>query len=639
MAFFNNNDSYIDLINDLATTSSQMLDGFDYMHSVVFQKFYLIAFLSLGIGAILKYGRHAVAMGDKISTGNYVITGTLLGLFLIPTNVESPNGETLVMSKGYVETKKIVSSLLEYSTGLINSVVKNVYNLQHEKTYSPALAMYQTASLDSILSKMGDPNLMGVYHDYRNSCKAHVGQNRHLKAQEKEALGFGVESVFGEGDTLATAYDNKYYRVYKFFSSNGESQAMRKFDSVTELVAGQHLIPQDFTSKSYSILNGAYLKASLINDDHKPGVVAEDAGKLIRLESGNDQFRIVELEDRDVIGTSSISRSYTRGFEEYRNYLTQRISGQQNENLSAYLKDPGMPLDDSNSGAVLKLVPIDCVSFAMITNIIINQFAAATGSSTLFTNEPGKLDISDNVSFASRMLAVAMAQQTLKTGFADAARKQIDHEEQSFYEKISDVGEDVVNFAVGAHASYEETKNKIRESYEVDVAVPVVFSGIILVLGFFLTISPVILTISFVLPDGMGIGVSFVKIILFLGLSMVFGVVAIQFIDVQITQSVNVWLVANSRELPPFGGDYDLASSLDFQNAKPIPGDIGPASLSAKVLAASQASTYTYFIGLIISYGLVYDFRAYFRRSSGSSSLGSSNSKSVGNLMDKMGGK
>ena len=632
-----NTKPYIELISDIVATSESVLNGFDGAHSIIYGYFYLLAYSAMFIGTILKIGRDNLGMQDKIQLGNFAVMGGLLAVFLFPVSYSSEGTgyKDVKVALGYKASKQLFINLLKFSHSATKNTVQHVYEQNSRNSYSPSLAMYQTERMDSIMDTIAEPEIMVAYNDYRKICSVNIGQNQNLNVFEKEAFGYGPEPIFGRSDTLEIGYNSFRFNNKKFadmsftdyFSSNNPS--MKEFDEVISQISNKQFIPDKISPREYPLLNGGYLKAKIVNQQSERKLESREGGKYVRQESGDSQFYIYDKADGDQLDSSVFTRSYKRGMEEYTAYLNEKLSEYPDSSFMQKLLEPGMPLNDSNTGQPLKLVPIDCVSFAMITNIIVNQVSSSIGSSTLFSsNTHGQMDLNKENGFITRMLAVNLAMHTLSSHYkvADLEAK----EQEKWYDPYVSYFKNIVDMGVKLMTGYEEVKEKVMESYQQDIAVPIIFMGFLLAAGAVLSLMPIILTVAFVLPDGVGVAITLIKIFIFILLSIVLSSVALQFIDVQVTQSVNEWLKANyNTSSPPFLGDYDLSSVST--NVAVNSSSLGTAALSAKMLAANESTGYAYYFSIFIAYGLVFDFKMLLRPGMLKSSMGSRSGNIAGN--------
>jgi len=605
-----NTDSYVELIQQISVTSENTLNGFDLFHAVIYGRFYMLGYAALFIGYLLKMGRDAAGMKDSVDLGNLAVMAGVVGLLILPVDYESPeSGEQLKVAFGYKVAKSTFVDLLGYMASTSNDIVKSVYENESQSSYSPVLAMFQNTQVNSIVDAVGDPNVITPYHHYRSYCHSFVGQNTDLSTGEQSLLGFNGESSLGKGDTLRYAYEVTRVNLGDVLSST------RDFDEVVSSITSKQVVPEDLIGREYNIVNGAYLKAELSNEKNSFKLYLPTGSMNIMAESGSNQF-IAKFQSTGVnTDTAPMYNAFKEGFAEYQEYLNNRLSEYPNPELRAYLSEPGMPLSSEMNGGYLKLVPIDCISFAMIANLNVNQVTSAIGTSSLLTGDSiGQVNANEENGFLTRMIAVNLAMHTLSSSYRSHEVNK--EEEVGLFDRMGHGLKNGFDTIKDLYVGGTEVKEKFIEGYALDAQVPTVMMGLLLTAGLLIACLPIVLTTSFVLPDGSGIIINLIKLIIFLLASLILSMISLQFIDAQITQSVNEWLKANyNNEIPSFMDSVSLptsTASADIDSSL-----LGSDALTAKLLAASEASKYAYFMGIAIAFSIVFDLKALLRMGSG----------------------
>jgi len=117
----------------------------------------------------------------------------------------------------------------------------------------------------------------------------------------------------------------------------------------------------------------------------------------------------------------------------------------------------------------------------------------------------------------------------------------------------SEIGDTAANFASSTAISYFETKDGLLvQSFALDLAVPIVFGGIILAITFVLSFLPILMTVSLMLPGNIESNFAWLKLILFLVLFLVFMTLMYSFLD--------VWIVSATET---------MVQNIIFYNEKP----------------------------------------------------------------------
>jgi len=242
----------------------------------------------------------------------------------------------------------------------------------------------------------------------------------------------------------------------------------------------------------------------------------------------------------------------------------------------------------------------------MIVNMVMGQFSIGVSNNLIlqFDTNSGSDDLLEDNYFAARVAAVEMASISILSSY------------NTDLEKISSSSQAAIDTAVATYSTAVDAKNRVTESFQMDVLIPILFYGSTLLMGFLLAILPIAVAGSALFPEGNTVIFEYGKLLILLTINLALTQISIMYIDFQLTKTVNDFTLAT---LGTGSGD---ANQLVL---------VGDQTLSSMVLAANESTTYALLLSSVISYGIVYDFRALLLFRGVKTGQGQSTSRGVSN--------
>ncbi len=566
-----NAEGYLEVIEKSVLASEHTLQLFAPYHAVIYSKYYLTIYGLLVGGYILKLVRDGAIPTDSQDKLQALLIASLVGLLMLPVSLQESHG---VDGKGafiYRESTNIFHGVMKLMTGTVKNSLSKLFD-EDAKSNSPLLRMYQDSTIKSLLKALDDSQAMRPFYEYKYTCERQINQNVALDQSHKKAFGFSGSSPLGYFNTLRLTLEREL----------GNSTQNTSIESIYSAIANKTVIPNIMIKTGYTIPNGIFIKSKIKADQ-----VNEPYSPLISPYITNGSPSSFVADNVIPFESNLASQHYNLGVAEYKEYVNERINkGNYGSELEETLTGEQGPLSairDRDQANIL--YPIDCVSFAMIVNMVMGQFAIGVSNNLIlqFDTSTGNDDLLEENYYAARVAAVEMASVSILSSYS------------TDLEKINSSSQAAIDTGVATYLTAVDAKNRVVESFQMDVMVPIIFYGSTLLMGFLLAIIPIAIAGSTLFPEGNTFIFEYAKLLILLTLNLALTQIAITYIDFQLTKTVNDYTLAT------------LGTGSGDSNQMIMQGD---QTLSAMVLAANESTSYALVIASVISYGVVYDFRA-----------------------------
>ena len=638
-------DGYIDIIEDAAASAGTIFQMFEQPHSIIFNTFVFIVFTVIFLSQFVKWWQDIYGNEDNQSKSEALTSGALILVLMTPATTESGN----TVSVSYKYGAELITYTIETYTRAINTFFNRVIS-DDNNSKSSFIKVYQKSKIQYLANELNIPNVKRAYDDYRYVCRNDIYENNKLTYEEKEDFGhygstdFGAYSTIKEMLTVRRANRiieaKTQFNISKF--SNDQSNLaidklginrgkeidrsvidaayspdkIKDVDYILDIIADETLTLEPRHPAAYQIPNGSYIWQGIARNEYNINIDLTNTPKYLKdtsvtaFKNATPKYEIISSDVAEEMGDF-----FKEGYEEYTNWIEGQINKKGIDPIiRADLERDGYPLGQKSQNTPLQLVPIDCVSYAMISNIIQGQIGYGIGHSSVMSldGDYNNHEVTDNTNFAARMAVVGLAQKALFTSYREPDERKM---EGSLFGGSDSVL--IVTDSIRAGGStLIEAVNKMEEGTQLDQSVPVFFYGMIMIAAFVLASLPIIIAAGGIGGFPIGIIVEATKLCIFVTLSLIIAQTGILFIDYNMIQTTNDYLAIHSMTGSHLGADYDIGSDT-----------MGTKSLAAIVLAASESTKYTIILGPIIAYGVVYDYKTLFASAGFSSSLGNANSK------------
>lgn len=598
-----NADGFVELAQKALENAPSYLNIFDESHWVIYNSLYMWGYVSLFLAYAVKWMRDASVAGDQTTKGQYLVGVSFAGLLLLPVSIEEDRRNLHGISKDdpvheaaiYHYGKIMVLNYLHGIGGAYKSLNET---LEHQRdrtlTSNGLVRLYQESKIQHINTLVGTEDVLRPYAEYKKFCSSKIsdaiqlngaknGISRHSSQTALFALGISDKSWFGYEATLE-----------KMIDTVGKDDRTLSGELVIDALKETYSLPELIGTGAYYLYNPAWVKAQMLNETRDWTYNTDGVPKYIPDSGFSDG--ITESLDINIFTDyekTEMIQDFNAGYVEYRNYISRRINENYiDEEMNLELTSPGGPLSIASNESPLRLIPVDCASFAMIINMLFNGLGHAVGSAALFNKSDSMVNANSSKAdyFVTRIGATGLALESILKSYK--VDEGLGH--NSWWDSL-----------VSGVATISEAKDKIVEGYKMDVTAPILYAGCLMLIGFLLSVSLILITLSSWLPNGFTTVFNIVKLILFLMLVLTLAQFGIQYIDNQINQSVAAWMIANFGANPNAADGFQFTTDFTDSDVRAL----GSQSLSAVVLAANESSRVYIIASVIISYGIIFGFK------------------------------
>jgi len=620
-----NTPGFLDLAKSTLESAPEYISLFDGIHSVIVSRMAIWIYLTAFLSVVIKNISDPVLGGNSETRANQFLGVGLIAILLFPVKADT-NGAQFLISKnggpeenqqamGYFLAKKLIKGYIYLAEMSYSSILQS--GTAHFKI-EPLIAMYQSDRVELIASAMQTGDILAPYANMRSMCSntldtiANSVEEGSQLTDEQLTVRMAASSLLNQ-NKIYLGYENTTEEIFEsILSSNLD------FDVIKEAFKKVDFTPAIGSLESVNVINPIWLKGELINATSYQVDTNEISkfmpSKLSLKEAGSKPFYGIDL-------VTNSNEAYQEGMSEYIEYINERANESLiTDEVSSVLTDISAPLGVPSQEVAAKLIPIDCLSSIMIANIAYGQIGYAVGAPDIIFQENTSEEDIRNTNFISRMAAVELAMESVTQSYREHGESDI--------MRIIDKGLAIIS-------TTSETVTKVKEGYEMDVIAPVIIASLILSIGFILCITPLILPISLLLPQGWEFLFQVGKLVLFALTSVVLMLFSMMYIENQIKSAVASWMALNtSIDMGAlYVYDKGIMSSITSGEVR----SAGSQTLASVVLAANESSKWLVTASLLISYGLFWDYKHLFMNFGSTTSLGNAYSKSLGKAIDGIG--